>query len=140
MINTQYTIDLFDDLYSEGDIDIIFFAQILGMVSYGKDDFKFNKSSEKRMADALKLVDYLVSLGDFNVGKTLKMPDGTFAYNTYKEGFSEFYADANKIYSKNGIDDIDLMCSLWLKKLHIGQSAPIIPNEIMKLFEPGRLG
>lgn len=133
-MENQYASDMLKYLYEEGDRDLIFFGQILGVVSYDENDNLFRKTPERRLSDAIKLVNYLISLGDFDIGRTLKQKDGEYINVLYKNGLSEFLINANELFSKNGIDDIDLNSGIWLKKLHIGQSISRIPNEITELF------
>ncbi len=133
-MKNQYASDMLNYLYEEGDRDLIFFGQILGVVSYDENDNLFSKTSERRFNDAIKLVNYLISLGDFDIGRTLKQKDGTYINVIYNNGLSEFLLNANELFSKNGIDDMDLNSGIWLKKLHIGQSKSRIPNKITELF------
>ncbi|RXZ36329.1 hypothetical protein D9O50_07255 [Oxalobacteraceae bacterium CAVE-383] len=133
MTNSEYAVDMLNYFYEEGDRDLIFFGQILGAVSYDDEDRLFDKTPEQRMTDAIKLVNYLISLGDFDVGRTIEQ-DGTCTYSFYKNGFQEFCVAANEMFSKNGIDNINLHAEIWLKKIHVGLPAPTIPNDIVKLF------
>ncbi|MEC4720259.1 hypothetical protein RY831_13940 [Noviherbaspirillum sp. CPCC 100848] len=135
MKNPQYVIDMVDYLYEEGDRDLIFFGQILGVVSYDENDNPFDKTPEKRMSDAIKLANYLISSDDFCLGKTVKQQDETYQYRVYEEGFQKFCEDVTRAFSSNGIDDVDLNAGIWLKKLKIGQRRTAIPREIMEMFE-----
>lgn len=134
MTDPQYAIDMLDYLYEEGDRDLIFFGQILGVVSYDRNDRLFDKTPERRIADAIKLVDYLISSGDFKAGQTQKQQDGSYTHIFFQNELHEFGMNANVMFSQNGIDDVDLNSGIWLKKVRIGQSVSAIPNEILALF------
>lgn len=133
-MNNSYAVDMMSYLYDEGDRDFILFGEILGMVSYDRDDQPFSKSDERRMFDALKLVDFLVQLGDFCVGHTQRRPDDSFVDNVYGQGFEGFRADASEIFFRDGIDGINLNSGLWLKKVKSGKPCPEIPAAIKGLF------
>jgi hypothetical protein len=134
MTNSQYAFDMLDYLYEEGDRDLIFFGQILGMVSYDRNDNLVDKSPEKRIADAIKLVEYLISDGGFEAGQTVKRQDGTFVYDLYQGGLREFCMHVNEMYAQYGIDGVDLNSAIWLKKSQPGRPESTVPPEIIELF------
>lgn len=136
MNNFEYATTMLSHLYEEGDRDMIFFGQILGMVSYDNDDRLFSKTPEKRLDDAFKLVKYLIQSRDFHVGKTIKKCNETCSLISYGSGFEEFYVDAMKMFLHNGINDVDLNSALWLRKNHIGQPLPVISPVVFDFFAP----
>lgn len=121
-------------IYQEGDIDLIFFGHILSMVSADAEDIPLKKNPERRLSDAIKLVDFLVSSGDFYVGRTVMQQDGTYSDVPFENGFQDFLGAVNETFSQKGIDDIDLLTGSWIKKTQVGRDAPPISSEISSLF------
>ncbi len=134
-MSLQYATDTLDYLYEDGTRDLIFFGQILGVVSYDNDDILFDKTNEERISDALKFARYLISLNDFDVGQMKKQLDDTLVYTPFSKGFEELYLTANNLFKKNGIDDSDLNLGIRLRKLNNHNPPSKIPHEIIKLFD-----
>ncbi|MBB3457258.1 hypothetical protein FHT86_005576 [Rhizobium sp. BK313] len=126
--------DIVNYLYDEGDIDLTFFGHILGMVSADENDVSFEKSAEQRLSDAITLVDFLVSSGDFYVGQTMGKQDGKYIDVPLSGGLEEFRNEAMDIFAKEGIDGDNLIVFSWIKKKKIGKKAPPLPGHIIDLF------
>ncbi|ASV87909.1 hypothetical protein CES85_3393 (plasmid) [Ochrobactrum quorumnocens] len=45
--------DVIDSFYEEGEIDYIFFAQIIAAVSYDENDIDLSKSVGRKLSDAV---------------------------------------------------------------------------------------
>ncbi|MFS8057227.1 hypothetical protein QD357_31180 [Rhizobium sp. BR 317] len=134
MIETsQHAYETIRYIYREGDIDLIFFGQILGMVSNDPDDAPLNKAPEQRIADAISLVEFLVSTGDFYVGRTSKGSNGKYADIPFA-GISEFKEMVGNIFLNEGLDGDNLITCSWIRKLTIGSKPPAIPNRVVELF------
>jgi hypothetical protein len=126
--------DIVNYLYAEGDIDLTYFGHILGMVSANENDIAFDKSAEQRLMDAITLVEFLVSSGDFYIGHTLGKQDGKYVDAALSGGLEQFKSEAMDIFEKEGIDSDSLIIFSWIKKINIGKKAPSIPERIIELF------
>ncbi|EJJ31135.1 hypothetical protein [Rhizobium sp. CF142] len=133
-MNQQYAKDVVDDIYDEGDRDIIFFGHILSFVTYDKDDKPYDKSPDEVYNDAKELSKFLISNGDFSPGLSVRQPDGSFKNVLFEGGFDEFNTYLNNVLSEGGIDCIDLIAGPWLMKNNIGESAPIVPGYVADIF------
>ncbi|WP_088750029.1 hypothetical protein [Herbaspirillum robiniae] len=134
MDDKEYALEMIDGLYEEGDVDLIFFSQIIGIVSYDVNDHPFDKSDKKRMADALLLLRYLISNGDFFAGETVFLPEDKCEYRAYGGTLNDFCESLAMFFEKNGIDDIELKTKFWLRKIKIGKKMGCVPEEIQRLF------
>lgn len=125
---------VFDFIYNEGSRDVILFGYIIGLVSSGGDEKLNKKTPEQRFGDAIKLTRFLVSSGDFVVGKTTARFNRNFGENIF-EDFEDFVLLNKSNFEKGGIDDIDLITETWLKKITKNDVPEIIPEHIEKLLE-----
>ncbi|NTJ02366.1 hypothetical protein G6K93_18490 [Agrobacterium rhizogenes] len=133
--NIQHALDTIGFIYREGDIDLIFFGHILGMVSNDAEDLPLNKTPARRVADAISLVEFLVSTGDFYVGHTIRGAEGKYTDVPFPRGISEFKEIINDIFLEEGLDGDNLIVSSWIRKLNIGSEPPVIPNRILEIFK-----
>ncbi|MBD9597789.1 hypothetical protein IB270_33740 [Ensifer sp. ENS05] len=124
----------FEYLYDEGDIDIILLGYILGLVSSDESDVSYEKSDDRRLEDAIKVIKYLVSTNDFEVGRTVVDGRGNFQYEAFND-IEEFVEIAQKNFEKGGIDDIELITETWLRKSCKGSRPKNIPKYIQSIFE-----
>lgn len=138
MRNSKYCQKMLQYIYNEGDIDIIFFGQIIGVVSFDENDLSFGKAPLKRLADGLALVNYLVSIGDFFLGENRRLAGGGIVCEICSDGFQRFSELANSFFLRGGIDDVDLNSGIWLKKNQVGKLPPRVPLEIDALFSSCR--
>jgi hypothetical protein len=136
MRNSEYCQKMLQYIYGEGDVDIIFFGQIIGVVSYDENDFPFGKTPSKRFDDGIALVNYLVSIGDFFLGENRKIDGDGVIGEICSGGFQRFFEVANSFFLRGGIDDVDLNSGIWLKKAQVGKLPPQVPLEIDALFSP----
>ena len=129
-----------DAFYDEGDIDIIFFWQLITAVSEEMDEDEdgnsksFNKSALQRKSDALRLAKYLiVEMGDFE-GYDYRSE----AY--FERGFDEFCEKIELLFDQSLLEDFTSSENMYitLRKIHKGKPAPEkyeIPLEIVDLFQ-----
>ncbi|MDI5929995.1 hypothetical protein QBK93_35940 [Rhizobium leguminosarum] len=113
-MDREYAKIMIDYLYDEGDRYIIFFGDILGIVSYGREDTPFDKSPSARFFHAVKLAEFLVHKRDFSPGISVRQEDGGFRNTFYEGGFEKFCEDLNCRFNEGGIDNIDLIAGPWL--------------------------
>jgi len=126
----QYAQNMIDYLYEDGDTDRVLFGQIIGIVSYDQDDRPRDKAPNGRIEDAINIAQYLVASGDFSIGRTAKDEYGNVSQDDYQKGFDDFVKCARNLFSREGIDSIDLHSGIWLRKLKIGKKAPVINERI----------
>ena len=126
--------EVMDYLYSEGDVDIILFGYVLGLVSSDGNDNLYKKSPRKRLTDAIALVRFLLSSGDFKVGKTFRDDGDNIKYEIFSD-FEKFIEIVNSSFLKGGIDDVDLITQTWLKKIIRNDRLPKIPEYIEDIFK-----
>ena len=124
-----------DDIYAEGDIDLLFFGFIVGYVSHDANDHSFGKFDGQIFEDTAKLIEYLVATGDFVAGRMRETEDGV-KFTSYTNGFVEFESVARQCMHDSGLRCEALYWELALRKVHIGKAAPPIPEVIGKLFCP----
>ena len=128
-----------DAFYDEGDIDWIFFWQLIGAVSEEMEEdehgcsVSFNKTLLQRKNDALRLAKYLVvDMGDFKVYDA-------FNKKNYSNGFIDFCDVIENLYTQNDFEhDITFNMTIALEKLEKGKPAPLeseVPPEIVDLFQ-----
>jgi hypothetical protein len=134
MNSANYPLEMFDYLYSEAEYDIIFFGQLIGVVSYDCNDIPCKKNNIECFCDALKLAEYLVTLTDYAIGRTMVNEDESVSAILFKNGFQEFNAVATEIYTEYGIDSTALKVELWLQKIKGRQPPKVLPGEILSLF------
>lgn len=130
------------DFFAEGDIDRIFFGQLLLAVSgrYGDEDVTLKSVCKPPMValnDAIGLAAFLCRDGVFAYGHSERWNDDSFHYI---EGISqeEFASLGLQQYEQNADrDDVDLFFRTWLIKREKGRSPPVhIPEKIALLFAP----
>lgn len=134
----SYADDIIGEIYHEGDIDIVFFGQLLAYVSFRcdiDDDLVASpKLPDRRVYDALSLAAYLISNGDFRAQRGHRNTDDTFCYLPFDYGFDEFSDFIRKQYLDGGIDGIDLQYTTSLVKILPGRKVSAVPDEIAALF------
>lgn len=134
----SYAMEMFDDLYGEGDRDIVFFGHILGMVTYDQDDVALGKRPAKRLEDAITLVSYLVSEKDFPIGCAQEGMNGEVFYVPFERGLEGFKKCVTEIFEEKGIDHINLFVGTYLQKTHLTPAPKSLPDFIVDLFKPVR--
>ena len=123
------------DIYAEGDIDLLFFGFITGYVSYDADDNSYDKSNWQVFEDTVKLIEYLITTGDFVVGRMYATDDGV-EFVAYANGFTEFESVARQYMCEAGLRCDALSWELALCKVHIGKAASAVPELVGKLLRP----
>lgn len=130
------------DFFAEGDIDRIFFGQLLLAVSgrSGDEDVTLKsvcKPPKVVLNDALALAAFLCRDEVFAYGHSERRDDDSFHYI---EGISQqaFASLGLQQFERNAdLDDVNLFYKTWLIKQEIGSPPPIhIPEEIALLFAP----
>jgi hypothetical protein len=119
-ITTQ---DQLDDLYLEGDIDILFFSFISGPIAYDENNISYGKSDLEILNDTLSLIKFLVQTGDFEVGRMTSGINGV-EFLPYPNGFVDFAAGVNKAFEDGGLRCEALLWEFALVKVRKGSSAP----------------
>jgi len=134
---TDSATELIEDIYREGDIDIIFFGQLLCDVSGKQVDIgeaiSYCKLPEQRVADAIRLVDFLVARGDFYIQRSHRHEDGMFSYLPFRSGMPEFEAFVWQQFANEGVDGIGLIWTTSIVKILPGRRPPDIPDHIAAL-------
>ena len=123
-----------NELYEEGDRDLLFFGFIAGPVNYDLDDNSYGKPDEIWFEDVIKLICYLVETGYFSAGRMLETDCGV-KFVPYENGFSEFEADARQCMHDSGLHGDALSIGLTIKKVHLRKVAPLIPESIRRLLQ-----
>ena len=124
-----------NDIYSEGDIDLLFFGFITGFVNYDENDQCYGKSDLKCFQDTLTLIRYLVDEGDFSVGY-MGEKDGQVGFIAYENDFKEFELAANTSMQNNGLHCDALLWGFAIRKMRIGKRAPSVREDIANLMRP----
>jgi hypothetical protein len=137
MSSGQYAGEMLDYLYNDGDIDIIFFGQILGVVSYDDEDKPFAKSKKQRLDDAIKLAVYLLESNDFSMGEMIKPKTGLSYFSPYTfEKRSPQTIFQEKFSNCEDIDDLNKTIEIVFKKNIKNKPAPkIIPENLLEIFK-----
>lgn len=135
MIDKAYVNDLIDYFYEEGNRDLISFGQLIGIVSYDKNDISFGKTSIQRLEDALLLARFLVSTGDFECVSYRQNPDLTFEISPVIGGIEGLDCLAHKKLELGGIDDLELVSGFWLRKLSDDKISAAINSCVYDIFQ-----
>jgi len=130
-MDIQYSTDMIDYLYEDGDRDYVLFGQIISIVSYDREDHPFNKTDKQILIDSINLTKYLVSTGDFNIGKTIKTSDNNFSYIILN--MDDFIKQVEQEFKKSGVKG-EIHYVFWLKKLNKNKRTLDIPDSIRNLF------
>lgn len=115
--------EIVDEIYSEGEIDIIFFAYLVGYVNFDEEDNSFEKSDVEIVEGVLHLVKYLVSEGDFEVGRMTNFEERV-VFAPYAGGYKEFSSEVERLLVEEGLRCDALTWELAVKKVKIGTPAP----------------
>lgn len=139
MNDREYALEAMDYFYADGDVDYIFYWQLLGEVTYhttsSGDDVLLEKTDEQRKIDSLLLASYLISTDDFSAGSTTQSLDNTFNYELMQGGFNEFRKYVSEKVVSDGLDG-DWHYEIWLKKTSIGKPPPTeVVEDIVNLFK-----
>ena len=124
--------DFLNDLYDEGDRDILFFDFIAGSVAYDLDDVPYEKSALQVFNEILAIAEYLLSTGDFSAG-CMTNKDGVVELVIYDDGIQGFANDAREFFKTQGPRGDGLSWRLTLKKINIGKPAPVAPEFLQAL-------
>ena len=124
--------DFLDDLYAEGDRDILSFNFIGGAIAYDVDDVPYGKSDSQIFSETLKIIDYLLATDDFSAGCMMNK-DGVVELVVYSDGTEGFSKDARNFFEAQGLGGDGLSWGLVLKKIKIGTAAPVAPEFLQAL-------
>ena len=148
MTNNSYPQEFIDEIYQKGDIDSWDFAYFIGNVRFGEtDEDDFGKTDIQALEDAIKLMEFFVKSGDFEIIKTMPSPHGSIknvsywanldlAMIPYPTDLIAFKEEVTEIYNTEGRMAEPFCTKIWLHKKILGKKAPKIPPEISKIFEP----
>ena len=130
-MNSQVALN---DIYAEGDIDKLFFGFLSGWVSHDPKEISYGKNNQQIFEQTLQLVQYLIQTGDFEAGRMIgDNPEVKFII--YKDGFSGFINDAQKLFEADGLYCDGLSWQLALNKINFGKTAPLAPEFIQHLVQ-----
>ena len=115
--------NILNEIYSEGEIDVIFFAYLAGYVEFDEKDNSFEKGDAEIVEDVLHLVKYLVSQGDFEVGRMTNFEERVVLV-AYADGYKEFSSEVERLLLEEGLRCDALTWELAVKKVKIGTPAP----------------
>ena len=115
--------EIVDEIYSEGEIDVIFFAYLVGYVNFDEEDNSFEKSDVEIVEGVLHLVKYLVSEGDFEVGRMTNFEERV-VFAPYADGYKEFSSEVERLLVEEGLRCDALTWELAVKKAKLGTPAP----------------
>ncbi|MFL9711607.1 hypothetical protein [Methylobacillus sp. Pita1] len=146
MMTENYAQDYIDDLYEEGEFDITSLSFLFGAVNFGgtEDEDCLNKTDVQCLQDAFILINYLISSGDFEIGKFTPPQDeekegppsrDDYIFKPY-ENIELLKKVVISLYEKEGFNAEPFHSEIWLKKKSLGKKSPMIPDEIKKLFRP----
>lgn len=139
-----------NEFYELADQDWSSFISLVGAVEsiyLGEESdnhLNLGKSNEQLLQDTFILIKYLISTGDFEIGKLAPSKKGEISDVFYYgdnalipySNFSSFQTEVLSLYQIYGFDAEPLHSKIWLNKKSIGKKAPKIPEEIKKLFAP----
>ena len=94
--------NILSEIYSEGEIDVIFFAYLAGYVEFDEKDNSFEKGDAEIVEDVLHLVKYLVSEGDFEVGRMTNFEERV-VFVPYADGYKEFSSEVERLLLEEGL-------------------------------------
>lgn len=134
MAPAEYAKIMIDHLYEEGERDLIFFSQLLDMVSYDFNDVSFGKKDGERVEHAIALASYLLSSACFEAGQTIRDAEGIIRYEVYSAGSNDFCEAVRSYFDHGGIADINLDYAIFLRKIVMGSMAPVLSSDITGLF------
>ncbi|QWK80659.1 hypothetical protein [Ochrobactrum sp. BTU1] len=126
--------DVIDSFYEEGEIDYIFFAQIIAAVSYDENDIDLSKSVGRKLSDVRILLDYIVGNGDFKLGKSITNCDGSVEYIELDSNIDDFLKELRVSINEHGIDSIDVNYGFWIRKVKGRVADCPIPKIIKTIF------
>ena len=134
----DYAAETIEEIYQEGEIDIVFFGQLLCYVGARQlgdgESVLYDKTPDQCMKDAVELAEFLISTGDFYAHRGKRHEDGSFSYLPFLNGFSEFTEFVWQQFRGQWIDDFDLFITTSLVKILPGKKPPVVPEEIAALI------
>ena len=131
--------NILNEIYSEGEIDVIFFAYLAGYVEFDEKDNSFEKGDAEIVEDVLHLVKYLVSEGDFEVGRMASFEERV-VFVAYAEGYKEFSSEVERLLVEEGLRCDALTWELAVKKAKLGTPAPDPRNYAQYVLLASALG
>ncbi len=115
--------EIIDEIYSEGESDVIFFAYLVGYVEFDEKDNSFEKSDGEIAEGVLHLVKYLVSEGDFEVGRMTNFEE-RIVFAPYAGGYKEFSSEVERLLVEEGLRCDALTWELAVRKVKVGSPSP----------------
>lgn len=126
----QYAKNLIDDIYLDGDRDIIFLEYIVGWIAFDEGDAPVKKTTQQLVCDVICILDFLISEGDFELAQAFSDSDDDICHKRINWNPSEFEHVARKIILKKG-DEFQFV----LRKIKQESLAPPLPEKIIRIFE-----
>lgn len=128
----NYVRDVISDLYCDPE-GLIFFSQLMGLVTYDCFDKPFGKSLDERVNDTFKLIDFLTEAGDFVPYRYWFNGDGQWGYKPLENGTRELRVLVDRALKCGGERDQSLISEYLLKRVQ--ESEPRAPStRIISLF------
>lgn len=132
-MNKEYIRNFIEDIYQEGDIDLIFLEQIYGFVCFDENDFRRIKSKKEIFEQLFIFVRFFCDGGDFAIYIASKTDDGKINYSPALEKWSELEAMIVRANIASGEAD-GFEYRFILKKQIPGKEIASIPEMLFEMM------
>lgn len=126
----QYAKNLIDDIYLDGDRDVIFLEYIVGWIAFDEKDAPVKKTTRQLVSDVIGLIDFLISQGDFELVQVFPDSDDVVRHKRVDWSPSEIESFVYRIILKKE-DEFNFM----LRKIRQGSFSPPLPENIVEIFK-----
>ncbi|MCP1575210.1 hypothetical protein J2S30_003589 [Herbaspirillum rubrisubalbicans] len=106
-----------------------------GLVSYDEDDNSLEKSTERRLNDAIDLATYLLETGDFEMGRTCSSSERQISYVKFVGDRQSYFELIREDIRVNGLDHFETGIRYWISKINGRRMISPPPPALKALFE-----
>ncbi len=130
----NYVHDVISDLYNDPE-GMLFYSQLMGLVTYDCCDKPFGKSLDERVNDTFGLIDFLTETGDFVPYQYWSDAPDKWGYKPLENGTQELRMLVNDALKRGGERDQSLLSNYLLKKFREGTEPRKPDLRVIKLFK-----
>lgn len=117
MFEREYWIRVISDFYLIGEEDLFFLNDLIGLVLYDENDNFFDKFFERWIDYVIFLVNYLLSICDFEVGVIVFFGIKGVGYVKFDGDINIYFDFIWKDVWVNGLDDFEIGVWYWIFKI-----------------------
>lgn len=106
----------------------------MAAVSYDENDVELTKGISSKLNDVRNLLNYIVSTGDFKLGKSVTDGDGLVEYIELDSNIDDFWNELEISINNEGINSIEVNYGFWIKKIKWRTAPGSLPKSINNIF------